>query len=52
MAELAEDYLRLGPPRELYAFLRLNFRTLHTRHGGVVGLRVPIPKLVPLPKSA
>ena len=51
MAELAEDYLRLGPPHELYAFLRLNFRTLHTRHGGVVGLRVPIPKLVPLPKA-
>ena len=51
MAELAERYLRLGPPRELYSFLRLNFRTLHARHGGVVGLRVPIPKLVALPKA-
>ncbi|HVV99901.1 MAG TPA: hypothetical protein VHB77_06160 [Planctomycetaceae bacterium] len=52
MAQLADQYLRLRPPRELYDFLRLNFRTLHRRHGGVVGLRVPIPKLVALPKSA
>lgn len=52
MAVFAERYLKLGPPRELYEFLQLDFRTLQARYGGVVGLKVPIPKLIPLPKSA
>jgi len=52
MERLAEHYLSLRPPAELYAFLKQDFRTLHSRHGGVVGMRVPIPKLVPLPKIA
>ena len=52
MAVLAERYLRLGPPRELYDFLRLDFHGLVARYGGVVGQRVGIPKLIPLSKSA
>jgi predicted metallopeptidase len=52
MERLAEKYLRLRPPPSLYDFLKLDFRTLHSRHGGVVGLRVPIPKLIPMSRSA
>jgi predicted metallopeptidase len=48
---LARRYLAQKPPRELYEFLRYDFRTLSRRHGGVVGLQVPIPKLIPLPDS-
>ena len=52
MAGLVADYMRAQPPPALYQFLEFDFRTLSTSHGGVVGLRVPIPKLVPLSKSA
>lgn len=48
MGEMAREYLASGPPEELYTFLRLNFRQLHERHNGMVGLQVPIPKLIPL----
>ncbi len=44
---LARKYLALRPPLELYEFLRYDFRSLTRRHGGVVGLQVPIPKLIP-----
>lgn len=52
MAVLAEEYVRRQPPRELYDFLLCDFRGLVARHGRVVGSRVNIPKLIPLPKSA
>lgn len=52
MELLVDQYLELNPPRELYAFLQATFRQLNSRFGGVVGMRVPIPKLIPLPKSA
>ena len=48
MERLAERYLAMQPPEELYAFLKHKFRTLHKRHGGVMGLQVPIPKLIPI----
>ena len=38
--------LELDPPKELHAFLRKRFRTLHSQFGGVVGKQVRIPKLV------
>jgi hypothetical protein len=44
---LARKYLALRPPLELYEFLRHDFRSLTRRYGGVVGLQVPIPKLIP-----
>jgi predicted metallopeptidase len=49
---MAEEYLRRRPSPAAYEFLKMDFRTLHARHGGVVGLRVPIPKLIPLSRSA
>ena len=52
MAKLAEQYLRMQPPPELYEFLQDNYESLRRQHGTVVGLKVPIPKLIPLPRSA
>ena len=52
MGQLVDRYLSTRPPTDLFAFLRLDFRSLLLKHGGVVGLRVPIPKLIPLSKSA
>jgi predicted metallopeptidase len=52
MGVLADEYLSTSPPALLVDFLRFDFRTLKRIHGGVVGLRVPIPKLIPLTRSA
>jgi predicted metallopeptidase len=52
MAELARAYLQSGPDRSLYSFLRLNFAQLRHRHGSVVAVVVPRPRLLPLPESA
>jgi hypothetical protein len=48
MAGLARAYLAGGADRDLHAFLRLNFAQLRHRHGSVVGVRLPRPRLVPL----
>ncbi len=47
-AGLARRYLARRPPPELYDFLYCDFPTLQRRHGGVRGLQVPIPKLIPV----
>lgn len=52
MAQLARRYLGQKPPVELYAFLRKTFRGLKRHHGEVVGLSIPIPKLLPLPPES
>lgn len=51
MAELARAYLASGPDPALYTFLRLNFAQLRRRHGDVVGVMVPRPKLIPLQEA-
>ncbi|RMG32524.1 MAG: hypothetical protein D6725_17465, partial [Planctomycetota bacterium] len=51
MARLADAYLARRPPRSLYAFLQKNFRQLRHEYGEVVGLRIPIPKLIPVRKA-
>jgi hypothetical protein len=48
MESLAARYLEIQPPEELYAFLRSDFRGLDGQYRGIVGLRAPIPKLIPL----
>ena len=40
-----------GAPRALYGFLEHRFDELQRLHGGVVGVQVPIPKLIPLAES-
>ncbi len=47
MAHLARSYLSNGAERRLHDFLRLNFAQLRYRHGSVVGIVVPRPRLLP-----
>ena len=46
MERLLDEYLNDHPPSELYSFLHKKFRALWVHHGGVVGMQVPIPKLI------
>jgi hypothetical protein len=48
MAQFARTYLANGADPALSAFLRLNFAQLQQRHGSVVGVMVPRPKLIPV----
>jgi hypothetical protein len=48
MADLARAYLSNGADRALHDFLRLNFTQLAQRHGGVLGIVVPRPRLLPI----
>jgi len=48
MAALSRAYLAGGPDPALHAFLRLNFAQLQRRHGSVVGVVVPRPRLIPV----
>ena len=52
MAELARKYLSNGAERSLHSFLRLNFAQLVQRHGSVVGVMVPRPRLLPVTPDA
>lgn len=46
MSQLARAYLSNGATRSLHDFLRLNFAQLQHRHGSVVGVVVPRPRLL------
>jgi hypothetical protein len=48
MAQLARAYLSNGANRTLHEFLRLNFAQLQHRHGSIVGVVVPRPRLIPI----
>ncbi len=48
MAELARAYLATDPDPALHAFLRLNFAQLQHRHGAILGVVVPRPRIIPL----
>jgi len=52
MAHLARIYLSNGANRSLHDFLRLNFAQLLHRHGSVVGVVVPRPRLLPISEPA
>jgi hypothetical protein len=49
MSDLARCYLAGGPNGDLHAFLRMDFAQLQHRHGSVVGIVVPRPKVIPMP---
>jgi hypothetical protein len=48
MDALAQRWLAAGPPEELWSFLAGSFDELATRHGPIVGMKIPRPKLIPL----
>lgn len=56
MAELVKEYLADHPEPGVFGFLRAGYRQLWDRHGGIVGVVVPRPKLLPVgmasPRSA
>jgi predicted metallopeptidase len=49
MAELARRYLAGGANPRLHGFLRLNYAQLRARHGQVLAVRLPRPKILALP---
>ncbi len=48
MGRLADRWLALSPPVETYAFLHDSFDTLRRQHGGVFGIKIQQPKLIPV----
>lgn len=48
MGVLAQRYLQAQPDEQVWGFLRFRFDELVARHGGVVGVKSPVPKLIPL----
>ena len=48
MDQLAQQWLALDPPEQLYDFLLSDFDELLAEHGGITGARWKAPKLVPL----
>jgi len=48
MAELARDYLVDHPNPEVFAFLHDSYRDLWDRNGGIFGVVIPRPKLLPV----
>jgi hypothetical protein len=52
MADMARAYLCNGARQSLHAFLRLNFSQLQHRHGSVMAVVVPRPRLLPMNTSS
>ncbi|WP_233200182.1 putative metallopeptidase [Blastopirellula marina] len=48
MAVLSAKYLMKKPPPSLYQFLEFDFGKLFAASGGVYGVRIPRPKLIPV----
>ncbi len=48
MAEMAEEYVADHPNPKLFEFLRLGYRELWEQYGGIWGIVVPRPRLVPI----
>jgi hypothetical protein len=48
MQQYVQAYFDSKPDLGLTEFLRFTFEQLHERHGGVQGIMVPVPKLVPV----
>ncbi|MFK7821145.1 MAG: putative metallopeptidase [Planctomycetaceae bacterium] len=52
MEVYSQEYLSGRPPESLLKFLRVDFKTLQQHFGGVVGLQIPIPRLIPKRRTA
>jgi hypothetical protein len=48
MGKLADRWLAAAPPRELYGFLERDFDKLLQSHGGLFGVKIGRPKLIPV----
>jgi len=52
MASFASEYLQMTPQEDSYRFLRYSFAELQQHCGPVVGLRIAIPRLIPMDRVA
>lgn len=52
MHDLARRWLGLGPPEELFTFLKYDFSGLRQRHGAIYGVRIRTPRLIPAENAA
>ncbi|MEX2025709.1 MAG: hypothetical protein WEH44_00385, partial [Pirellulaceae bacterium] len=48
MGVLADRWLAQASPEESWGFLRHSFTELHHLYGGIHGLKLPRPKLIPV----
>lgn len=48
VAELVKGYVKEHPDPAVFGFLRSGYRELWDRHGGIMGVVVPRPKLLPV----
>jgi hypothetical protein len=48
MGRLTDRWLAHGPPESLWRFLRDDFRQLASRHGGIVGMKIRRPRILPI----
>ncbi len=48
MGRLADRWLVLNPPDDVWLFLRDDFRQLASRHGGIVGMKIRRPRILPV----
>jgi hypothetical protein len=48
MGRLADRWLELSPPRDLWGFLEDDFGQLLIRHTGIVGLKIRRPRIMPV----
>lgn len=51
MGRMADEYIACRAPARYWSFLQYDFQELVARHGQVVGLRIPIPRMIRLPEK-
>lgn len=51
MGELADRYMLGRPSAKHWSFLQHDFQTLQSLHGQVLGVRIPIPRMIRLPNA-
>lgn len=51
MGELADRYMLGRPSAKYWSFLQHDFQTLQSQHGQVLGVRIPIPRMIRLPDA-
>ena len=51
MGRMADEYIARRAPAKYWSFLQYDFQELVARHGQVVGLRIPIPRMIRLPEK-
>jgi putative metallopeptidase len=49
MGRLVDRWLAADPPESLWRFLHDDFRQLAERHGGIVGIKIRRPRILPVP---